>query len=141
MLSICLRVLYTCMSIHTSQGHPGMSSDYLSGISSSASPSIVCQKLYNCVGLSYQLINFTDGHMQCHVRLEWVPSIFWVMILVCCFSLLGLEATGCVLRLHAVDIYYHGLFFFVVFSSCPPATASTAIPSVMVVCLVLHLSL
>ena len=92
------------------------------------------------VGLSYQLINIIVGHMQCHVRLVWILSVFLVMILMQCFCLLGLEANRCVLRLHAEETvsrcrHLLSWFFFLcsVFITSQ-ATATTTTPPVTVMC-------
>ena len=46
------------------------------------------------VSLPCQLSNIIAGHMQCCVRLAWVHSVFWVMMLVQSLCLLGLKANG-----------------------------------------------
>ena len=92
---------YICQYVHMSGGYICLYAQYictpsyfqgtsredvcLSGISVSVSTSICLQvylmlvRSYIVLGLSNQLIYIIVGHMQCHVWLAWVPSVFWAM--------------------------------------------------------------
>ena len=135
---------YIHTSISTYVGYLGRPSVWLSGISVSTSvcPYIHPLSVRSCiiVGLSYQLISIIVGHMQCHVRLVWVPGVFWVMVLVQFLCVLGLEANRHVLMLHAVETmssFRHLLSWFIFFLCSvfmSQATASTTVLPVTVVC-------
>ena len=92
------------------------------------------------VGLSYQLINIIIGHMQCHVRLVWIPRVFWVIFLVQCFYLFGLEANGCLVRICVVEnitscLHFLSWFIFLCsVSILSQAIATMTAPPVTVVC-------
>ena len=109
-------------------------------ISLSVCQASLCLRCCMTVGLSYQLINIIVGHRQCPVRLACIPSVLWVMILVPCLCLLGLEANWCVLRQHAVETISYcrdKLSWFIFLCSIfiiSKATATTIAPPVMVVC-------
>ena len=68
------------------------------------SSSIACQQLYNC-GHVIPVDQHHCWSLPVSCMAGFSSYVLWVLFLLLCFCLFGLEAYGCMLRLHAVDLF------------------------------------
>ena len=95
-LSICLYIHpYVCLYVHVSGGT--FVQPYVPQYIPHKSPGTSRVHLY--IGQASRC----QSLQQCCVQLIYIPSVFWVMMIVKCFCLLGLEVKWIVLRLLAVE--------------------------------------